>query len=255
MKDKYKIIITEDEAPIRRNIKSKIEECGLSFSVVESFRNGRQALEWLGCETNTADILLTDIKMPGMDGLELAKSISESYPDLMVVIISGYNNFEYAREAMKYRVTDFLTKPVDIDELRSLLSELEKRLDQTNPDLNEEAEEIVKSRNSSSLADTITGYVEEHFKEQISVTTIAEEFDCSQEFINKLIKKNRGMTLSKYIIHVRISEAKKIIRTYDDIDMQSVGELVGYNDPYYFSRIFKKYTSMSPTQYRKEYLK
>lgn len=253
MKEKYKIILVEDEAPIRRNLCSKIQACNLPFDIIGVFKNGKQALEKISVDA--PHIVLTDIQMPVMNGLELAKNINNKYPDIFVAIISGYNDFEYARDAIKYQVTDYLTKPVDIDELKELLGELEKRLDETNPELNIDAENLLKSRHSMGFVDSICLYLAENYNENISILDIAEKFSCSQEYITRIFKKNKNVTLQHYIISLKICEAKKILRTYNELDIQSVGELVGYPDPYYFSRIFKKYTNMSPTQYRKAYKK
>lgn len=253
MKDNYKVYLVEDEAPIRRNICSKIDMCKLPFDVVGVFKNGRQALDSI--PNIKPDVIITDIKMPIMDGLSLAENVHSNYPDILVAIISGYNDFEYARDAIKFRVTDYLTKPVDIDELNNLLLELKQRLDENNPDINREAETILKSRHSHGFLESIKEYIHIHFKENITVTDIAIEFSCNQEYLTRLFKKNTGNSLLHYIISLKIKEAKKVLRNYDDIDIQSVGEIVGYADPYYFSRIFKKYTLMTPSGYRKQYKK
>ncbi|MBN2617167.1 MAG: response regulator [Spirochaetales bacterium] len=251
MKDRYKLVLVEDEAPIRRNLVTKIENCNLPFEISGVFKNGKQALEWI--ESNRTDLIITDIKMPIMDGLELAENVYNKFPQIFIAIISGYSNFEYAREAIKYRVSDYLTKPVDIDELRELLVEIEIRLDKKNPDYNIAAEKILMERNSTGFVDSVCCYIKNHYKENITVQAIAEEFSCNHEYLSKVFKKNKGITLQHYIIDLRISEAKKIIRTYDNLDIQSVGDIVGYSDQYYFSRIFKKYTTMSPLQYKKLY--
>lgn len=253
MKGKYRIIVVEDEAPIRRNLCTKIESSTSRFEISGIFKNGKQALDTIREEQ--PHVVLTDIKMPLMGGLELTRKIHSHFPEILIAIISGYNDFEYAREAMKYQVTDYLSKPVDIDELRQLLHELEIRLDKTNPDLNRNAEDLLKSRNDLSIVEDICRYLSIHFTEIISIKDITLHFNCPQEYICRIFKKEKNVSLQHYLIEMKIREAKKILRTYDELDIQSVGELVGYPDPYYFSRIFKKYTSLSPMSYRKDYLK
>lgn len=247
----YRIVIVEDEAPIRRNLKNKIEECNLTFEVVEVFRNGEQIIKWL--ERNDVDVVFTDIKMPIMNGLELSKKIYETYRDIFVVIISGYNNFEYAREAIKYRVTDYLCKPVDLLELKSLLKELKDKIDKRDSTLSPSTQESVYSKSLGDLQETLVTYIKENFKDHITTDLLAEKFDCTEDNINRLLKKSIGSSLRKYIIQLRVSEAKKILRSCDDLDIQTVGDIVGYSDPYYFSRIFKKYTTLTPSAYRNKY--
>lgn len=125
---KYKVILADDEEEVLYSIRRKIKWEELGFELKEVFLNGRDVLDYL--EEQEADILISDIRMPFMDGLELTKQIRERYPQMKVIIISGYGEFQYAREAMTYKVTDYILKPVNSIELEEVLSKLKTAMDQ-----------------------------------------------------------------------------------------------------------------------------
>lgn len=124
---KYKVILADDEEEVLQSIRRKLDWESFGFEVVETFLNGRDVIEFL--ETQEADLVITDIRMPFMDGIELAKHISEDYPQIKVIIISGYGDFNYAKEAMVYRVADYVLKPVNAKEMGAVLQRAREELD------------------------------------------------------------------------------------------------------------------------------
>lgn len=119
-------MVVEDEPPIMRQIVKLINEYGDDIKVTATAGNGRKALEIL--EEEKIDVVFTDIKMPVVDGLELAEQIKTKFPDLMVVIVSGYQDFQYARKAIQFHVYDYLLKPVSKDAIRDLLTKIENEI-------------------------------------------------------------------------------------------------------------------------------
>lgn len=248
----YKVIIVEDEAPIRRSLCKKMEEFSSEYSVNGVYKNGKQAL--LAIQTDTPDLIITDIRMPVMDGLEFVRKIRESEMNCQIMIISGYSDFDYAREAIKYQVSDYLTKPVEISELTQALTRMKKILDEENPEYNRKAEDIIMNSPGRSLSDLACHYLEEHFTEDISLQDLADILGVGHEHLSRTFKKEKGTSPQHYLIDLKIQEACKLLLRYDELDIRSVGELVGYSDPYYFSRIFKKYVKVSPKNYRNQSL-
>lgn len=121
-----KILVVEDEILLLRNIRKKITAVSEDFQIIGEAFNGKEALEII--EHNAPDIVFTDIRMPIMDGLELSKILHTKYPEIYTVIVTGYNDFDYARTALCYRVHDYLLKPLKSEELTRLLNTLKTKI-------------------------------------------------------------------------------------------------------------------------------
>lgn len=126
--DKYKVVLADDEAEVLNSIRRNISWDELGFEIVGALFNGKDVMELL--ETQEADLLITDIRMPFMDGMDLLKHVRKKYPQMKLVIISGYDDFNYAKEAMTYDVTDYILKPINASELEEALKKIKNILDQ-----------------------------------------------------------------------------------------------------------------------------
>lgn len=126
--DKYKVVLADDEAEVLNSIRRNIRWEELGFEIVGALFNGKDVMELL--EVQEADLLITDIRMPFMDGMELLKIVRKKYPHMKLVIISGYDDFNYAKEAMAYDVTDYILKPINAIELEEALKKVKENLDQ-----------------------------------------------------------------------------------------------------------------------------
>ena len=135
----YRILLADDEEEVRKGIIRKIEWERLGFEVVGDAENGEDALEKI--EQLRPDVVMTDIRMPYMDGLALTARIRQKYPSMKVLIFSGYDDFEYAQQAIKLNVTEYILKPVNGEELTEILSRVRENLD----------EEIARRRDESLL--------------------------------------------------------------------------------------------------------
>lgn len=123
-----RIIVVDDEMITRVSLKNFICSELPEYIVAGTFTNGREALEYLS--THPVDVVITDIRMPLMDGLELSRMIQTTYPNTMVIIISGYSEFEYAKQALQYNVSNYLLKPIDFDELTASLKNCHRTISQ-----------------------------------------------------------------------------------------------------------------------------
>ena len=126
--DLYKVILVDDEEEVREAIRKRINWEEIGFTVVGTAENGEEALEL--AEACEPDVVMTDIQMPFMDGLTLLKKLKEKLPDLRSVIFSGYDDFEYAKEAIRLESEEYILKPVDADELRAIFTRIKERLDE-----------------------------------------------------------------------------------------------------------------------------
>lgn len=147
-----RVMVVEDEPPIGMSIKRIIENYNENIKVVYLAINGKRALEFL--EKEEVDIIFTDIKMPVMDGLELAKNIKEKYSHISVVIISGFQEFEYAQKAIRYNVNEYLLKPISKNSIHEVLKKYyDFTMEQKATDKRKLIEETVNNSSSSIKLD------------------------------------------------------------------------------------------------------
>ncbi|GAE31381.1 response regulator transcription factor [Alkalihalobacillus hemicellulosilyticus] len=247
MTTKFKAIVVEDEALIRRNITKKVHELNETIQVVGEAMNGKEALTLI--EEHLPDLVITDIRMPMMDGLELAKQLFFGYPHIKVVIISGHHEFEYARQAIAFQVNEYLLKPIVNEELGATLSRIELQLKNDLESLAHVANSLA-GHDIENLIQTIKLYIKNHFHEDLTLKEIAAQLNFTTDYLSKVFKKHTGETPIKYLTRLRINEAKRLLTTNVNMDIKTVGKLVGYPDQHYFSRVFKNNTDYYPSEYR-----
>ena len=125
----YRVLLVDDEILVRDAIKENIDWKGLDCELTGICENGQQAAEFV--KTHPVDIVLTDILMPYMDGMELSHFLHDNYPDVVIVIFSGFGEFEYAKKAIQYNVSEYLLKPVTAVELTAVINKMKEKVDQT----------------------------------------------------------------------------------------------------------------------------
>ncbi|TDF91972.1 response regulator [Paenibacillus piri] len=228
------ILLADDEMLVTRGLSMQFHKHKPGWHIVGQAANGEAALELLW--KHHVDILITDIRMPLMDGLELAKRAIAVQPSLKVIILTGYAEFEYARTALRYGVHDLLLKPVEYEQLIEMCERLE-------PD-NETA--IYESAIQSAIR-----YIESHYASpSLSLNEVAEHARLSPQYFSRLFKEKTGELFIRYVTQLRINHACRLLEQSSDIKIYEIGELVGYIDQQYFSQIFRKMVGMTPKQYR-----
>ncbi|MBA4493825.1 response regulator [Paenactinomyces guangxiensis] len=243
-----KTLVVEDESLIRRNISRKITELNPNFIVIGEAMNGLDALKIV--ESETPQLVVTDIQMPMMNGLELAKNIFFAFPHIKIVILSGYHEFEYARRAINYKVEDYLLKPVTDEKLHSLLGKIELKIRGDLDSLANIASSMSDKTSPEELVEAVKLFIKENYKKNLTLKEIANELNFTVDYLGKIFRKHTNETPIKYLTRLRINEAKRILSTDLDMEIKTVGKIVGYQDPYYFSRVFKTNTGYYPSEYR-----
>lgn len=240
----YKIFLADDEIWVIRGLKKLIEKIGAPFQVVGEASNGVMALEEI--EKKKPDVLITDIRMPGMDGLELMKEIRKKKLDTKVVLVSGYAEFDYAQKAIRMGAVDYLLKPVEAETFAKVLENLEKMLDERGGKQEEQPEEIL---NPSAL-ENIVEEIQSRYNENITLTGFSEKHNISAGHLSNLLKERLGMSFSEYITAKRVQKAKELLAD-ERLSVEKVANEVGYKDYFYFTKVFKKAVGISPSKYRK----
>jgi len=242
----YGILIADDEYFLRQSLKRSLEEFTPDFIVEGEAADGREALGQLA--SGQIHLLFTDIRMPVMDGLELAAEVHRLYPSVVTVILTGYADFEYAREALRSGVADFLLKPVDTDKLETVMARVRRILQQTYT-LPEETSQ--SRRDPEDIVRQVIAYMQTHYMEEIDFGQLSHDMGFTSAYLTKLFNRYAGNTPLKYLTACRIREACRLLRE-TDLSIAQVGEAVGYPDQFHFSKTFRKATGVSPTVYRKE---
>lgn len=245
-----KLIIVDDEPKIRKGL-LKLLAAQEGWEVTGVFEDVRSALKAL--YELEADVIVTDIKMPEVSGLDLIRQIRERNLNLPVIILSGYGNFSYAQKAIELGVTRYLLKPTDPRELLSVLRELERDLGflpaapgkEAGQDQTDEGENEV----GNLLVVKAIQYIEVHYGGKITLKDMAEELHLSPNYLCELFKRHTGKNLMEYVTGYRMSKAKTYLN-HIEYKVADVAEMVGYKEAKYFSSAFKKTYGMTPMEYR-----
>ena len=232
----FSIILADDEQQILFGMKNGIDWESLGFSVVGTAQNGKEALELI--EEYHPDLLISDIKMPFMDGLELSKIIHDNYINTKIILFSGWDDFEYARIALKYGAIDYLLKPINRNEFNQALERIYK---------NKQKLQFQGVERKKNELEQIKDEIDTNYMKDISLTNLSEAHFMNKDVLSRLFKKKYGVNITSYINDVRLTQAK--IYLVAGYNSAQVSEMVGYHDSNYFSRVFKKYYGISPTQF------
>lgn len=247
----YKYLVVEDEHLIRQNIIKKINSLSVPLELAGEASNGKDAITLI--DQLCPSLVITDIQMPQFDGLELIKYIHANHPHIKTMILSGYNDFKYAQTAIKYGAKDFLLKPIKIDELNTALQNILVILDSENKELSSFSIDP-HSLKPENLSELLENYLRNNYSSITSLNILADKFGFTNEYLGKIFKKYIGETPIKYITRIRINESKSLLINQPDLEIKKVGELVGYKDAFYFSRVFKSHVGSYPSDYRAQHL-
>lgn len=246
----YQILLVDDEIKITEWMKKNIPWSKYGFAVCEICTGGMQAVNYL--ENHKVDLIITDIRMPGLGGLELIKKINECRPGIRTLILSGYNQFEYAQQAIKYGVKGFLLKPLDPGELCDLLKELARELSGQNlSTAPEEAPGDLSAymEQDENKIDAVIEYINKNYNKDICIKTCADLFEFHPAYLGKKIKDTTGVSFNTYLNKKRISQLKKLL-IQSNLPISNLLESVGYHNYEYFYTVFKKYEGIPFSEYR-----
>ena len=245
-----KVLVVEDEELIRKGIVLSLDWAALDCVVVAEASNGEEALE--AVERYDPSLIITDLKMPRMDGLEMLRRLRERGSDAYVIILTAYDSFEYARSALRLGAVDYLLKPFHDGDLERAVESLRRRLepaDGTEERLSPPLPGLKKGDKSKYVLQAMD-YIGAHYNDpSISVGSIAQHLGLSEGHLSHLFKKETDYTLLNYLTRYRIHKAMELLRDCR-ARVYEVAEQVGYRDITYFSTTFKKLVGMSPSEYQ-----
>ncbi len=244
-----RILIAEDEQRARKGLKNLISSISDKYEIVSEAVDGKQALELM--DVLKPDVVFTDLKMPRMGGMELICMAQEKGLQTKFVIISAYEEFEAARQALSLGVSDYLVKPITYEEVKDLILRLE---DDKETGVPLEKYEDLKSRypKAHPLVLKALRYIEHEYARKISQKALAEDLGISQEYFCYIFNKDIGENFSRFLKNYRIKVAKKLL-TAGGISKEEVAYHVGFSDIKYFNKCFRETVGMSVNEFLRNY--
>ncbi|MBO5060532.1 MAG: response regulator [Clostridia bacterium] len=235
----YRLVIVDDEYYTLEGMKRILDWDKYNISIVGTATDGISGLDVI--RSKGADIVIVDIRMQEMDGLEMISILRKEQFKGKIIILSGYQSFEYAKSAIDFKVDKYLTKPVNPAEFEESIIKIIRELQEENGDIAE------------GLPDNFRRILEEidrHYTENIQLTKLAEQFYCSSAYLSRMFKKYVGMNYVDYITKKRIEKAKEMLKR-QDMSIDEIMIAVGWQDPKHFRAMFKKQEGISPSEFRR----
>ncbi|WP_248926889.1 response regulator transcription factor [Paenibacillus hamazuiensis] len=243
----HTVLLVEDERWVRVSLKRIIEKTGMPFQVVHECANGLEALDWL--KQHDADVVLTDIRMPVMGGMELARQLQEERPEQDVVIITGHDDFELVQSALRAGVCDYLLKPIEVGDMKTSLQRLQKRLHQRE---SRPAEAHVERDPAElSAVEQVVRLIKERMPGEITLQEAAAHVHLNASYLSQLFKLQMKTNFVDYVLTLRMEEAKRLLAK-TSLRISEIAERLGYTDVSYFSNTYKRTMGQTPSEYRKE---
>lgn len=244
----YKLLIVDDEFEIRVGLTNYFKWDKLGFEVVAFLENGMKAFNYI--KNNPVDVLLCDIRMPIMTGIDLARILHQNKANVKIVFLSGYREFEYAQKALDYGVKHYIVKPTRYDDVVRIFSELKNELDaeKDQPAQADDDMKITGCDQSGEIIETIKLYIQHNYNVATLEDTAKLVF-MNPFYLSKFFKQKTGQNFSDYLTKIKMEKAAELLK---DISYKTyeVSGMIGYTNPKNFTRAFKKFFGISPLEFR-----
>ncbi|MGG4554293.1 response regulator transcription factor [Paenibacillus humicus] len=265
------ILVVDDEYNTRMGVSYTLQQWGDGKIEIAAAENGQQALNML--REREYDLLITDIRMPLMTGIELLEALRREKNEIAAVLLTGFAEFEYAQQGLRLGAIDYLLKPVQQSELikmaekalnkARLAKERRKRLQQHfgQLELGEAAaangwqgqtsqnQDPLSLRTSNEYVIKAVQYIDEHISNVLTIKEVAQQVHLNPSYFSVLFKEEAGLTFIDYVTRLRMKKAKELLES-SSLSLDAISEQIGLQTTSYFIRMFKKFERMTPKQYR-----
>ena len=247
----YKVLIAEDEIWVARNLCRIVNWSDYFMHIEHVATDGIEALR-LAKET-LPDIVITDCRMPGIDGLELIRLYKDINPGAVCIVLSGYSDFEYVQKALRLSALDYLLKPIDN-------AHLEETLLRAVSTLKSNGFEIEHSKNSeissaqikmNPYISEVIAYIGDYYQKDITLSFLANKLGLNESYLSDMFKRVTHTTLSRHLAGVRVEKAKQLL-LYTDYTLEIIASRTGFKEYRHFISTFKRLCSETPSQFRKK---
>ena len=237
-----RIVVVDDEGGTRKGVIRLISRIDPSYVVVGEADNGYDGM--LQIKALQPNVVIADIRMPRINGLEMIENAQPSSPDTRYLILSGFSEFELAKQAMRLSVVDYLLKPVTASQLADALSRL-RILVQSDDNLPVGKTQVPSTMAFSPIVTHIVESIHRDFAQRLYLEDFADHLKITPEYAGSLFSKETGKSFSTYLRDVRMEKAKELLRDSDG-KIYEISYKTGYADVKYFCRVFKDFTGLSP---------
>lgn len=239
-----KLLIAEDEDMIRNGMEKYIRLHTDRFTKIYLAKNGQEALDFIF--QNHPDIMLLDVQMPVKDGIEVMKEAKGAEILPMTIILSGFEEFRYAQQALRYGARNYMLKPSRSSDILAQILELADEIEGV------QQKETAEENGNSGLVERAREYMEEYYNEDLTLQKVAEIVGISSGYLSTLFSQFLNEGFVDYLNRIRIEHAcaylkQNYFKTYE------IAYKVGFRDEKYFARVFKKVTGMTPSEYKKSH--
>ncbi len=242
----YSVLLVDDERDILNNLAMYFPWQEGGFIVAGKAETGTEALDFL--KQNPVDAIVCDIRMPGISGLDFARTVKELGLSTRIIFLTAYRKFEYAKEAFKYGIRDYLVKPPDFKELLQCLLRIKNELDIEKQEKGESDAGSAEGRVDPVIQTVIT-YIKGNM-EHASLQNAAKMVQMNPNYLSTYFKDRVGMSFAKYLRNVRMERAKQLLPD-PQYSVEWIGKIVGYSNVKNFTRSFRQFYGFPPGAYRK----
>jgi len=237
-----KLLLVDDEVLILEGLEKILLHASIPIAEIKTALDAFEALEVLA--TFTPDVVITDLNMPEQDGLEFIQNARQVSSCSRFIILTGYDEFEYARQAVRVGALDYLLKPINDQEIISRLQSIAAELGGV-----EDAEECGGQQNHMTR---ILHYINDHYHEDLSLNILADLTNLHPNYISSMFRKETGQPFIQYLNHYRIQKACEALVKHPYMPVLQIGRQSGFENPQHFTKVFKKRIGKTPGAYREE---
>ena len=245
-----RIVIIDDESVVVEAIRAMVSRAKLDYEIVGTASDGVEGLRIV--RELRPDVVVTDIRMPGVDGLSLIERTMEELPMCAFIVISGYREYEYAHRALKLGVLDFIEKPIESQNVVTALMRADEALDMRQKAYRVKSVDAARKQErteaqNAAIAEVLR-YIHANYARDFGLDELSKLVDMSPAYLSDLFKRNTGTSYVKYLTGVRMNNACRMLLRGERAS--AVAAQVGYRDYNYFCKVFKKHVGLTPSEYR-----
>lgn len=244
----YKALIIDDEKPVRIAVSKLGKWSRFHIEPPLMSANGKEALATM--REVRPDIVFVDMHMPIMNGSEFLKEASEEFPDTRFIVISGYDDFTYAQQAIRYGAVDYLLKPIVEEDLNEAILRTMQSICPGFVPLDEKKEET--NLDTDTVIHIIHDYIEKNYSQNIKISMFSDKYFFSKEYLTRQFKAVYHCGIYEYVLQVRMERARELLLD-PEIKIQDIAQRIGYTDNNYFSKAFRTYYGISPSAFRQSH--